>query len=223
VVLRRAAVDKKEGPDSRATRALLKALRDPVEHVRLEATISLGAMGKPVDNQLLLTVVRALQEQLNYRDKALSLWSHVALLALDDQVTEKSLAAIGKLLHSPEREIRVQCLTALGAMGGKARTLIPDMLVALDDKEVEVIAAACRALPRMDDHSARVLNALIKVTERPEQMLVYTACEALGEMGVPHEEVMNALEAVRGRKELEPKLRQAVGGIVEKLRKPKKQ
>ena len=85
-----------------------------------------------------------------------------------------------------------------------------------------VIDAACWALARMDDHSPRVLNALIKVTERSEQMLVYAACQALGDIGVNQQEVMDALEAAAQRKELEPQLRQAIGSIIEKLKKPKK-
>ncbi len=222
MALRRAAVDKKDGPDVRATRALLHVLQtDPVEKVRLEATLTLGAMGKPHDTQLLLTVIGALQRQLSYRDKALSLWSHVSLLALDDNVTEQSLTAIKKLLRSPEREIRVQCLMAMGAIAGKARTCIPEVLEALDDKEVPVIIAACRALARMDDHSPRVLNGLLKVSERSEQQAIYAACEALGEIGLAYPEVMAGLEAVVQRKELEPQLRQAVNAIIEKLKKPK--
>jgi hypothetical protein len=130
--------------------------------------------------------------------------------------------ASSKLLHSPEREIRVQCLHALGAIGGKARTAIPDVIEALNDKETQVITAACQALPHMDDHSPRVVNALVKITERSEQSLIYAGCEALGEIGVTQPEVMTALESVANRKELDPQLRQAVGGILDKLKKPKK-
>src|SRR5262249_38696857 len=160
--------DKMSGPDPRATRALLTALHDPTERVRLEATVSLGAMGKPGDPQMLASVVHALQGQLNFKDKALALWSHVSLLALDDKVTDQSLAAIAKLMHSPEREIRLQCLLALAAMGAKARTCIPDIIEMLDDKEQTVVGAACTALAHMEDHSARLLNGLIKVSERKE-------------------------------------------------------
>jgi HEAT repeat protein len=222
-VIRRAALDKKAGPDTRATRALIHVLQaDPAEKVRLEATLTLGAMGKPADPQLLLTVQQALQHQLGYHDKALTLWSHVSLMALDDKVTDQSLAAIKKLFRSTEREIRVQCVMAMAAMGEKARACIPEVIAALDDKEVPVVVAACRALSRMDDHSPRVLNGLIKITERPEQQAVYAACEALGDIGVTHEEVMTALEAVVKRNELEPQLRQSVNGIIEKMKKPKK-
>jgi HEAT repeat protein len=220
VALRRAAVDSKTGPDPRATRALVTALRDPVERVRLEATISLGAMTRPQDPHVLDEVIGALQRQLKVHDKPLALWSHVSLMALDDKVTDKSLTEIGKLLHSPEREVRLQCLMALAAMGGKARACIPDMLDMLEDKEKEVVYAAIASLPRMDDHSARVLGALIKITKGSEQSQIFAACVALGEIGVAQPEVVDAMTAVTQRKELESQLRQAVEKIIENLKKP---
>jgi HEAT repeat protein len=222
IALRRAAFDPKTGPDPRATQALVRALRDPVSKVRMEATLSLGAMGAPQDPHLLATVVNALQSQLGYKDKILSLWTHVSLMALDDKVTDKSLEAILKLLQSPERDIRVQALVALGAMGSKARTCVPAVVDALHDKESEVIMAACAALPHMGDRSGRVLDPLIKVSQRKEQPLVYAACSALGEIGNTGPEIVAALTAVTQRKELDDALLQAVRRILEETKKPKK-
>src|SRR5262249_18389878 len=68
-VLRQAGFDPKAGPDPRATRALLQALHDPTAQVRHEATIGLGAMGRPADPALRATVLKALQAELAGRDK----------------------------------------------------------------------------------------------------------------------------------------------------------
>ncbi len=222
IALRRAAWDTKAGPDPRASRALLDVLtQDPVERVKLEATISLGAMGRPPEPRLLADVVQALQLQGKTRDKPIRLWSHVSLVLLDDaKGAEKSLAEIRELMRSPEREVRLQCLLALGALGTKARPCIPDVLGMLEDKEKEVIGAAISVLPALDDHGPRVLNPLIKITKGSEQPLVYMACAALGEIGVAQPDVMDALTAVTQRKELETQLRQAVEKVVDKLKHP---
>jgi HEAT repeat protein len=222
VALRRAAFDPKAGPDPRATQALIRSLHDPVSKVRMEATLTLGAMGRPADPHLQAAVVGALQNQLGYKDKALSLWTHVSLMALDDKVTDKSLEAILKLLQSPERDIRVQALVALGAISSKARSCIPAVVEALQDKETEVILAACAALPRMGDRSARVLDPLIKVSRRKEQPLVWAACSALGEIGNAHPDIVAALTAVTQRKELDDRLLQAVGRILDDVRRAKR-
>jgi HEAT repeat protein len=223
LVLRRAGWDPKTGPEPRVTRALLNQLTaDRVERVKLEITISLGAMGRPSDPKLLAEVVDTLQRQGKTPDKPLKLWSHVSLMLLDDKIAEKSLTEIRTLLHSPERETRLLCLMALAMLGSRARAAVPDVLEMLDDKEKEVVGAAISALPNMDDRGPRVLNALIKITKGSEQPLIVLSCVALGEIGVAQPEVMEALTAVTQRKELEAQLRQGVEKIIEHLKKPPK-
>jgi HEAT repeat protein len=220
--LRRAAYDPMGGPDPRVVQAMIIALRDPVERVRLEATVCLGALGRPTDPHLLASVVRALQQQLTYKDKLLALWSHVSLMALDDKVTEKSLQSIVKLLQSPERDVRVQVLTALGAIGHKARTCVPAALEALEDKEKEVVAAACTALPHMAEPTAKVLEGLIKASKRKEAVIIQAACTSLGDLGHTDPAAVAALTAVTERKELNDDLLQSVRRILEDAKKPPK-
>jgi HEAT repeat protein len=217
--LRHAGRDPKTGPDPRATRALVAAMSDPVEKVRLEAVVGLGAMGRPNDPTVLAVVVRALRAQHNSRDKALALWSHVSLMALDDKVADKSLQAIVKALHSPERDLRVQVLLALAAIGTRARSCVPDVLEAMDDKEPQVVAGACTALGRMGDSGARVTEALIRTTRRKEPSVVWAACQALGELGNANPEVLTAFAQVGQRKELDDLLLQSIERVKENLRK----
>jgi hypothetical protein len=220
--LRRAAADPKVGPDPRVTRALITAMHDNVEKVRMEATITLGAMGRPNDPNVLASVIAALQEHIKSKDKIMGLWSHVSLMALDDKVTDKSLQAILKLLDSTDREIRVQVLYALRAIGPKAKSAVPNALEALEDKEKQVVCAACLALAGMGEHSTRVNDALIKTTQRKERQVVYTACAALGELGDPTPEVLAALKVVTERQELESELIDQVRRILKEIHKAKK-
>jgi hypothetical protein len=178
-------------------------------------------MGRSADPQMQASVVAALQQQLNQRDKILALWSHVSLMALDDKVSEQSLAAILKLIKSPERDVRLQVLLALGAMGPKAKAGLPEVLGCLDDQEPAVVAAACAVLPRLGDTGNRIIQALVGVTQRHEQALVWAACSALAEIG-PHPDVQAALLAVTQRKELDDQLIKGVGQLIEHLKKPRR-
>jgi HEAT repeat protein len=225
IAVRRAGIDRTgpdPQPDPRATKALLQSLRDSVSKVRMEATLTLGAMGRPADPQLLSAVTEALQRQLSYKDKTLALWSHVSLLALDDKVTEQSLRAIVKLLDSPERDIRIQVLMALAAIGRKAKTCIPAVLEALEDREPQVVAAACAALPRMAEPTAKVIEGLVKVSKRKEQPLVWAACYALAEIAHGDPVALAALTAVTERKELDDGLLRGVRQLLDEAKKPKK-
>lgn len=221
IALRRAGIDPKTGPDPRATNALLQALHDPVEKVRLEATISLGAMGRPSDPLLLQQVVTALQKLLTSRDKYIALWAHVALFALDDKVSDKSLQAIVKLTQNNDRDMRYQALMAIAAIGSKARLYLPDVLLCLDDRETMVISGACATLARMEDHGPKVIEALVKVTKRKEPALVYAACQALVDLGAPLAEINEALSQVLQRKELDDAVLQAVRRLQDQLKRGK--
>jgi HEAT repeat protein len=219
-VLRRAGVTKTTGPDPHVTRALVKALQDTVEKVRLEATISLGAMGPPADPKVFAFVMSALDQQLTSRDKNIALWSHVSLLALSNTVPEKSLQAILKTLQSPERDMRLQVLTALTAIGPKAKGAVPAVIEALNDKEPEVVVGACLALVSLGDKSEKVRAALAKVTEHKERPLIWYACQALSEMG-NEPDVMATLTRVANRRELDDAFLHEIAKLIEQVKKGK--
>jgi HEAT repeat protein len=219
VALRQAAYDARTGPDPRATRALMGALSDPVAKVRLEAVVSLAALGRPSEPRLLGAVIHQLQGLQASKDKSVALWSYVALMGMDEKVTEKSLQAILRMLRSPESDIRQQVLTAIAAIGTRARSCVPDVLDAIQDRDAAVVAAACSALGRMGDRDPKVIEALITASQRKESTVVWAACQALGELGLASPEVMAALEKVSQRKELDDMLLHSVRDIEQKLRK----
>jgi HEAT repeat protein len=225
-VLRVAGFVPGKGADPRATRALLYVLKtDTVEKVRLEATISLGAMGPPADPMMLQAVVHALDGQLAYRDKSIALWSHISLLAISDSVNEKTLQAVLKLLKPEQKfEVRMEVLHALSALGKKAKGAIKEVIDCVDDKEPAMVASACITLAAIDDDkTAPVRAALIKVSQRTDKKdreVVWYACMALSEMGKT-EDVLDALKSVSQRKELDESMRDQVAKILEKVKNGK--
>src|SRR5262249_49795034 len=78
--LKQAGRDSKGVPVREATLALLKALHDPAQEVRLEAVIALGQMGRPIE-PLFAQVLKELQGAQTDRDKVVQIWSQVSLMA----------------------------------------------------------------------------------------------------------------------------------------------
>jgi hypothetical protein len=114
----------------------------------------------------------------------------------------------------------------MGALGVKAHQHLREVIARLDDKEVEVVLATCQALGRMGDRGERVIQALIKATEREGTAkdtipIVIEACKALTQIGVASPEVMAALNKVLERKDLEQHQKLLVAQMIEEIKKPK--
>jgi HEAT repeat protein len=231
MALRSAGVDPKKGPDTRVTEALLTRLNpvaEPSSLVRLQAIIALGGQGRPQDPRLLGRVISAIKSDANWksRHKPIRLWSHVALMALEDKINEGYLKVVAEYLKDHDREMRVQAVGALGAIGGKARSYVPNILDMLRDKELLVRMTACAALAHMDDHSDRVLkgltNVMLQSGLREDLPQVIAAANALAEIGVANNDVTDAFQKVLERKNLEENERKMIEKALEKLQKPKK-
>ncbi|HEY7312571.1 MAG TPA: HEAT repeat domain-containing protein [Gemmataceae bacterium] len=222
-----AGVDEKKGPDSRVTEALIprtKPFYEPSRQVRLEAIMALGAMGRPQAPAKLDMVVRALKEHQNSSDKGIKIWTHVSLMALEDKVKENDLKMIVKYLDEPDREVRVQAVTALGAMQKKAAEHVKDICALLrHEKEPMVQSAACQSLARMGDKSDRVLQALIRLTEldsRESISVSIAACQALAQLHVANKDVMAALNKVLEHHSLDSQQKDVVRQTIEQIQKP---
>jgi HEAT repeat protein len=231
MVLRVAGVDPTKGPDPRVTDALIARLNpytEPTRKVRLQAIIALGAMTRPQDPGKYSQLMTALKGPYTYksRDKVVKLWSHVAIMALDDKVDENYLTTIVDYMRDRERDVRMHAVSAMGALGVKAHQHLREVIARLDDKEVEVVLATCQALGRMGDRSERVLDALIKATEREGTAkdtipIVIDACKALTQIGVANPKVLAALNKVLERKDLEQHHKLLVAQLIEEIKKPK--
>jgi HEAT repeat protein len=172
------AVDPKTGPDPKAIHALLERLQypdhqDPAAEVRYETILSLGDMGLPADNELQDKVLKSLKlAASDPHDAVVALWGHVALMALD-KVTDKDLNYIALRLKSNEpSRTRMHAARAVGTLGTKAKTLIPDLIDLLREKDYSLVLAGCWALGRMGadagDKAVAALTELKDSKEYPE-------------------------------------------------------
>jgi HEAT repeat protein len=159
--------DEKNGPDPKATHALLKAVEDPANQVRLEAVMSLGEMGRPGEAPLRAAAEKALQNAATRdRDKAVQIWAHVSRMALE-KVDDDGLKYLVESLKTGESvkdsvKIRVHSARGLGALGKEAKEKIPALLDALNDKEPDVVVAACSALKCMGSEAVEKARAALK-------------------------------------------------------------
>jgi HEAT repeat protein len=218
--------DKKTGPNPEATRVLLDRLRyDNAHEVRIHALMGLGGMGRPQDPKLLAEVVRDLETWTRARNVTSRLWANVALVMLGDTSREKkSLDAIAATLRDRQRDTKVAGLQTLKILGEKARSKLDDVLNALTDPDDEVIIAAAGALPRMNDHSPRVIRPLVELTRggKDHEKVVLAACVALQEIGRPDPDVVKAMENAGNRSELSKECRAAIQAYLRQLMTPKK-
>jgi HEAT repeat protein len=223
-----AGVDEMKGPDPRVTDALLLRINtfyEPTFQVRLEAIIALGALGRPQDPKKLQQVIAGLRQHFNSSNKAIKIWSHVSMMALEDKVNTKDLDTIAGYLSERDRDVRVQAVTALGALQSKAHDYLPKICDMLrSEKEPQVQAAACNALGRMGDKSEKVLHTLIRLTEKDDLesvSVVLSACSALAQIGAPTPEVMEAMNKVLEHRSMSPQQKDLVRKYMEEVKKPK--
>lgn len=212
--LGKVAVDKKtKVPDPRATMAIINALRisssgvpmEPSAKVRLEAVMALGAMGPPPALAPALaskiTVERTLVGRLRDPDKTVVVWAHVALMAIENKVSEEYLKGIAKVLKHKDVEARSAAARALGQLGGyadkdyvkKVRAHVPDLLAGLKDSETDVVSMCCWALGqigRKTDPGEKVNIALTKLS-KGEKVDVAVKIMALA-----------ALKSIKGEKDM---------------------
>jgi HEAT repeat protein len=226
-----AGVDEKNGPDPRITNALLlrtNPYNEPAEQVRLEAIQALGALGRPHDPKLLTTVINTLRMRHNFgsSNKVIRMWSHVALMALEDKIYEKELSAIADNLKDKEATVRAQALTALGALQDKAHAYVGQICTMLTrEKDPDVLSAAARALGHMGNKGERVINALINMTEKEDRKdvgIVLAACEALAKLSGYDPAALQAMEKVKSRKSLDKYQKVLVENYIDELKHPKK-
>lgn len=142
------------GPDAVATNALLVAINDPSDNVRLQAIVALGAMGRPANPAMLKRVVDALEFKSTKSYNTIHrIWAYVALAkGLAENVSKDSVKAIAhytyanmKLTKAKRTRVRIEALNALGVIGRQSRLHLKDVLEQLKDDEITVVVAAYHA------------------------------------------------------------------------------
>jgi HEAT repeat protein len=160
--------DPKEGPDSRAVKALTETLdKEGCAPVRLEAVNALLVLGLSTRTAEVDAEKKALMGRFNDSDKVVALSARTLLMLIDEkQLTPVNLDKLAKYLNE-DTDLRVRCqaANALGMLGKKAKAKVPDVINAASDKENELSLAAVVALSRMEDPSAvPTLTRLMKST-----------------------------------------------------------
>jgi HEAT repeat protein len=196
-ILRRAGTSK-GGPDERVTQALLDSLRDPAYQVKLEALCGLGAMGKPTNPTMLARVVAALESGSLSQNRVYAVWAYAGLVAMSDKTSPESLIKLSHFLTpTHDLEVRCQAAQALGALGDRAKSRVPNLLAMLDDKEAMAVYGACVALSEIGDKSDRVIDAVIPLLDKDgdkDGERAFAACTALVRLGALNPKVMAALQ-----------------------------
>ena len=232
-------VDPDTGPDPRVTRALIERAspgHEPTAQVRLKAIMALGIMGrpqKPSDWDQVRIILSSASKIRGLHNKTIRMWSHVSLMALEEKVNEKDLKEIAGYLKEHEAAIRVQAVTALGALEGKSKAYIPDLCdMVLRPKKPEddtmVLLSIATALGHMKNNGDRVQRTLIHLTEFEEekwQDVVLAACNSMAQLRLNGPEAIEAMEKVKKhvslkdyRKDLIPKYIETAKSLAEKTK-----
>lgn len=226
-----ARVDPKTGPDLRVTEALIyhaDPMHEAATRVRVKAIMALGAQGRPQDPRLLQRVMEILKRTVNFHSKnpSVRIWSHVAVIALEEKVNKNDLGTIAGYLKESEAAVRAEAVMALGALESKAQDYVGKILDMLGQEKIPAVKAnAALALGRMQNTGPRVFNALIRLTEEKEReniSTVLSACTAFVMLGVNNAEVMRAMDKVLEHESLEKYQKDMVRKMIEELQNPKK-
>ena len=166
-------------PDTRVTQALLKSLRDPTSAVKLEVVIALGSMGRSPDPNLQRQVVLDLTSMVASKDHNISIWSLVSLMVVDQEgVNERWVKRIIDYTKESEgQRVRLAAIQALTIVGPRVKTVVPRLIVLLDDKDSAVVASACVALSTLQKGAMSALPALKKLAAGTNDKALKTLVE----------------------------------------------
>ncbi|HEV3115723.1 MAG TPA: HEAT repeat domain-containing protein [Gemmataceae bacterium] len=184
------------GFDLNAFHALLqRAAQDTCVEVRLQAVISLinfGTPGKPADYNTLQGVLKKLRND-EKEHKRVAILARVALMRIrppEGPQTQKyidgELGPIGKLLRDPELQTRTMAARAIGAVGEKAKSQVPELIDALSDLEPQMVVLTIQALGNIGPAASNSYNALKRLEQNPDPAVrdaVRVALEKIGAKG----------------------------------------
>lgn len=167
-------------PDIRALIALNKGIDDVSKEVRIEALQGLINLGPPELPKDRFALKEHFDKRLKVdKDKYVSIWIRVALMRLDEAaITPANLNFIAGYLKKNEPVgIAADAARALGAIGPPAKSTVPELIAALGDKDITLVAWAAWALGRMGPDARSALPALEELKKTVTDPLVKTAIE----------------------------------------------
>jgi HEAT repeat protein len=158
------AVDKTNGPSLNVLNALYAALSDGSLQVRLAALQSLTWLGSPGNATLRQGLVNSL-DLVTHKDAddSMKIWAHMAVMNITGSIDQERIEKIAQMLNSPEPFTRVQAAQALGAIGEKAKGMVPRLINKLSDPDPASAYWAAWALGRIGPAAANALPALERI------------------------------------------------------------
>jgi HEAT repeat protein len=192
VALGTIAVDEKNktAPPVEVLSALFKRLSDSASRVRLAAIQSLTYLGAPANPMHKTNLIKALgQVAQQDSDPTVRIWAIMAIMGCHE-ITDPLVGEVAKMLKNKDMSARLQAAQALATIGPKAKTAVPALVGALDDREDVVVLYSIMALGRMELWGGPALPALQKISsdaERPD-LLQQAANQAIAAIkGIPIE------------------------------------
>lgn len=176
------------GSDSRkAAPALGRALKDPSEEVRINASLALSKMGDACEAAL-PDIAEAL-----ISDPSPQIRLNLALALI--QLREKAAPAVDALIKSVDDEanrevilsfaasVRQRCIIALGRIGEPAKKAIPALVEALNDPHEGTRAEAAIALSKFGTDARIAVPHLQKLLNDEDERVRLSAEKALEAIG----------------------------------------
>jgi HEAT repeat protein len=176
------AFDKKKGPPQEVLEALYRALRDSSSRVRMTAVQSLANLGPPSQSPWKVGLEKALEPVAKSDpDPTVQIWAHMAVMSLNQKPEDWRIAAVAKMLQSPELEPRIQAAQALATLGKLAKKEVARLEAALNDPDPNVVGWSIRALGQMGADARPAVARLQKIASDPQlnQLLKSTAQSAI--------------------------------------------
>jgi HEAT repeat protein len=160
------------GPDPRVIRAVSDVLlgqpfHEDCSHVRLEAVLCLGSLGKPAALADLQRAQQALLTATKDPDVSVQIWAHVAYMELD-RVSEDGLNAVAKHLKDKDSNAKIHAAKALAAMGKDAKSKVSDVAELIRDRDLDVAVAGLGALADYGIYAHGALKAVQTLSAEKE-------------------------------------------------------
>jgi HEAT repeat protein len=164
--------------------------------VRYQAVQTLLKFGQPRSLAERAKVLNLLKQLIADKEpKKVSLWARLAVMRIEDNVTDAHLTAVGKLLSDPSLDIRIHAGRALGTIGSQAFPTVPYLKDALNDKHADVVVTSCWALGRIGPKAEKALPALEQLTQHQDEGVRQAAREAIDAINVKFQKTSGIEEA----------------------------
>ena len=169
-------------------RALIDALGDTVDAVRMSAAFALTSAGVRAEG-----AVPGLHDALHDTAHAAVRWQAAMILgSLGPSAGQTSVPVLTEALSDPDPQVRAAAAEALGNIGQVAAPALPKLYVLLRDVDADVRRKTVEALPNIARDTS-MIGLLIGALSDSAPEVRRSAVTALGALGTPTDRVIEAL------------------------------